>query len=179
MAAKPKSRRKTRKKTSKTRKKAKKVKSRKKAKKTRKPSKTRRTAKKRKKTRKTRKKTSRRTRGRKPVKRPKKPVKVAKGLKRLASGLVIPKRLPVRPRKMICVYGKSVNPKLITQASIEAYNKRRYTTHDFRASDFISDPRLHNLMVKIAILDRIEEEIVRIYPDVTVDRINSVTLVVR
>ncbi|MFH1403494.1 MAG: hypothetical protein ABIH11_04415 [Candidatus Altiarchaeota archaeon] len=110
----------------------------------------------------------------KPVKT--KPKKMSKGLKRLSSGIIVPERLPVKPRRIITIYGKSVDPKLVTRAAIEAYNKRRYTTHDFKASDFIHDPRLHNLMVQIAILDRVEEEVVRIYPDVRVDRVNSVTL---
>lgn len=92
---------------------------------------------------------------------------------------VLPKRLPVKPRKTVIVYGMRVEPEKITRAAIEAYNKKRYTVHDIKLIDYIPDPRFRNLMVKIAVLDRIEEEVLRIYSDAEAVRQNTVTLLVR
>lgn len=105
------------------------------------------------------------------------------GIKRRTMGgpreLVLPKRIPVESKSVIVVYGMKVDPEHITRAAVEAFNKRRYTVHDLRLTDYIPDPRFRNLMVKISVLDRIEEELLRIYPDANVIRPNTVTLMVR
>lgn len=77
------------------------------------------------------------------------------------------------------VYGMRIDGVHVTKAAAEAYGKRRYTVHDLRLMEFIPDPRFRNLMVKIALLDRIEEELTRMYPGVSVIRPNTVTLLVR
>ena len=94
-------------------------------------------------------------------------------------GIVLPKKLPVASRKIVVVYGMRLDPENITRAAIEAYNKKRYNVHDVRLTEHIEDPKFRNLMVKIAVLDRIEEEICRIYPSAEVLRPNTVTLIVR
>jgi hypothetical protein len=112
------------------------------------------------------------------VKRVKKPkVRVSKS--GVSDVIVLPKRLPVASRVVTVVYGMHVDPEIITRAAIEAYNKKRYTVHDVRLTDYIPDPKFRNLMVKIAVLDRIQEELLRIYPDAVVLRPNTITLMVR
>ncbi|MBD3388138.1 MAG: hypothetical protein GF414_04275 [Candidatus Altiarchaeales archaeon] len=143
-------------------------------KKTAKKSKTRvKTVKKAKVKRKPAKKVKKAEKARKPVKKPKKRARKPK------IEIILPKRLPVKPKKVVIVYGMNVNPEHITRAAIEAYNKRRYTVHDIKLSDYIPDPKFRNLMVKIAVLDRIEEELLRLYPNTDVIRPNTVTLMVR
>jgi len=91
----------------------------------------------------------------------------------LAGGSVVSKR------NALIVYGMRIDPEHITRAAQEAYNKRRYNIHDLRLTEYINDPKFRNLMVKIAVLDRIEEELVRLYPDSEVIRPNTVTLLIR
>jgi hypothetical protein len=111
----------------------------------------------------------------KKAKSSKKPVKkqVSKPKKRSYGGL------PAPARHMVIVYGMKMDPEQVAKAAVEAYNKRRYTVHDVRLTDHIEDPKFRNLMVKIAILDRIEEDIYRLYPEAEILRPNTVTLVVR
>jgi hypothetical protein len=97
----------------------------------------------------------------------------------LGNAIVFPKKLSVKPKSVIVVYGMRIEPEHIMKAAIEAYNKRRYTVHDIRMQEYVTDPKFRNLMVKIALLDRIEEEMLRIYPDTNIIRPNTVTLMVR
>jgi hypothetical protein len=92
--------------------------------------------------------------------------------------LILPKKLTVPPKPVIIVYGMRIDPENITRMAIEAYNKHRYTVHDLRLTECISDPKFRNLMVKIAVLDRVEEEILRLYPQAQVLRPNTVTVMV-
>ena len=108
-----------------------------------------------------------------------KPKRKVRRVHRKSVEIILPKKLPVKPRKVVIVYGMHVEPEKITRAAIEAYNRRRYSVHDIRLMDFIPDPKFRNLMVKIAVLDRIEEEMYRLYPDTEVIRPNTVTLMVR
>jgi hypothetical protein len=95
------------------------------------------------------------------------------------SQYVLPKRHNVESRKIIVVYGMRVDPEKVAAAAVEAYNRKRYTVHDIRLMEQIEDPKFRNLMVKIAVLDRIEEDVVRLYPDAEVLRPNTVTLIIR
>jgi hypothetical protein len=90
-----------------------------------------------------------------------------------------PSKPQVGFKRNIIVYGMKLDPEHITRAAVEAYNKRRYTVHDMKLTDYIPDPKFRNLMVKIAVLDRIEEEVLSRYPEATVIRPNTVTLMVR
>ncbi len=91
--------------------------------------------------------------------------------------IVMPKRISIKPPEVVIVYGMRLDTKKITYTAVEAYNKKRYTVHDIRLSEFdINDPKFKSLMVKIAVLDRIEEEVMRLYPDATISRTNTVTL---
>jgi hypothetical protein len=115
-------------------------------------------------------------------KKPKPAVKGRSGAARKKAGHVraaIQKKLPVDSRSIVIVYGMKLDPEIITRAAIDAYNKRRYTVHDIRLIEYIPDPKFRNLMVRIAVLDRIEEEVRRVYPDANVMRPNTVTLMVR
>jgi hypothetical protein len=85
----------------------------------------------------------------------------------------------VSKKRVVIVYGMRVDPEHITRAAHEAFNKRRYTVHDLRLTEYITDPKFRNLMVKIAVLDRIEEELLLVYPDSEIIRPNTVTLIVR
>jgi len=108
--------------------------------------------------------------GKKPIKKPSKPAKKAFTAHRAKVS---------SPSKYIVVYGMRIDGVHISKAAADAFGKRRYTVHDLRLMDFIPDPRFRNLMVKIALLDRIEEELTRMYPSVNVIRPNTVTLLVR
>ena len=88
-------------------------------------------------------------------------------------------RTMARGGKTIRIYGHEVEKNKVINAAIEAYNKKRYTTNEIQAQDYISNPQFHNLMIKIAILDRIEEELIRLYPDAEIERLNSVTITIR
>jgi hypothetical protein len=110
----------------------------------------------------------------------KKPKASKKSLKRANNIRVrLPRQVPVGARNFIVVYGMKLEPDIITRAAVEAFNKRRYTVHDIRLMEYIPDPKFRNLMVKIAVLDRIQEELLRMYPEVNVIRPNTVTLMVR
>lgn len=110
----------------------------------------------------------------------KKPKTSKKPLKRANKCRVrLPSQVPVGARNFIVVYGMKLEPDIITRAAVEAFNKRRYTVHDIRLMEYIPDPKFRNLMVKIAVLDRIQEELLRMYPEVNVIRPNTVTLMVR
>ena len=93
--------------------------------------------------------------------------------------IVLPRKLPIEPKKVVIVYGMRIDPEIVTRAAIEAYNKKRYTVHDIKLTEYIPDPKFRNLMVKIALLDRIEEELFRIYPNAAIIRPNTVTLMAR
>jgi hypothetical protein len=109
----------------------------------------------------------------------KKPKTVKNPLKRAKVRAPLPRLAPVGARSFIVVYGMKLEPDIITRAAVEAFNKRRYTVHDIRLMEYIPDPKFRNLMVKIAVLDRIQEELLRMYPEVNVIRPNTVTLMVR
>ncbi|MFH0863017.1 MAG: hypothetical protein V1875_08330 [Candidatus Altiarchaeota archaeon] len=85
----------------------------------------------------------------------------------------------VESKNITVVYGMRIESDIITRAAIEAFNKKRYTVHDVRLTEYIPDPKFRNLMVKIAVLDRIQEELVKLYPEANVIRPNTVTLMVR
>ena len=114
----------------------------------------------------------------------KKPVKkaVAKQVKKTANSrqkIVLPKRFQVSPKSVVIVYGMRIDERKILSAAVEAYNRKRYTVNDIRLSDYkVEDLKFKNLMVKIAVLDRIEEEILRVYPQAECKRPNTVTLLV-
>ena len=93
--------------------------------------------------------------------------------------IVFPKKLAVKPRDMIIVYGMRVDKDKVMRAAIEAYNKRKYTVNDIKLPEYgINDPKFRNLTLKIAVLDRIEEEIFRLYPDAEPKRPNTLTLLI-
>lgn len=115
-------------------------------------------------------------------KTPRKPSKSSKSRKKRGSSsrrLVLPSRSSAGLKNVTVVYGMNIDADHITRAAIEAYNKRRYTVHDVRLTEFIPDPKFRNLMVKVAVLDRIQEELVKLYPEANVIRPNTVTLMVR
>ncbi len=116
-------------------------------------------------------------------KQPKKQVKaVSKAVKAKTPAnveLVLPKKLSVKPQETLIVYGMEIDPKRVQYAAVEAYNKKRYVAEDIKLQEYcINNPKFHNLMVKIAVLDRIQEEMLRLYPAANVKRQNSITLTV-
>jgi hypothetical protein len=113
-------------------------------------------------------------------KKPKKAVHAKVGqFAHRAAPIVLPRKLPVESKKVVVVYGMRIDPEIITRAAIEAFNKKRYTVHDIKLTEYVPDPKFRNLMVKIALLDRIEEELFRLYPSAAIIRPNTVTLMAR
>lgn len=93
--------------------------------------------------------------------------------------LELPKKLAVKAKNNIIVFGMSIDTKKVQVAAIEAFNRKKLNIHDVKLSEYnVNDPKFNNLMVKIAVLDRIHEEIVRQYPNAKVSRPNTVTLIV-
>jgi len=88
-----------------------------------------------------------------------------------------PVKLVGHPSSMI-IFGVHVTEPKIRSAAIEAYRKRMYTTDDINAGEFFNDKSHDNLMVKIAILDRIQEMTKLLYPHTNVERKNKITLLV-
>jgi len=88
-----------------------------------------------------------------------------------------PVKLVGHPTSVI-VFGIEIAEPKIRSAAIDAYRKRVYTTDDIHALDFFGDKKHDNLMVKIAILDRIQEMVILLYPNVLVGRKNKITLCV-
>ncbi len=113
------------------------------------------------------------------IKKPAKHLPVENQARPPREKLVLPQKFQVNPKSVVVVYGMRIDERKILNSAVEAYNKRRYTVHDIKLSDYnVHDPKFKNLMVKIAVLDRIEEEILRIYPRSDVKRPNTVTLLI-
>jgi uncharacterized ubiquitin-like protein YukD len=114
----------------------------------------------------------------KPIKKAKTPKKKDKAKKQVNT-LVLPKKLAVKSPELMVVYGMQIEPKKVSYAAVEAYNKKKYNAEDIKLQDYcVTNPKFHNLMVKIAVLDRIHEEIKRLYPEANIKRLNSIQLLV-
>ncbi|MBM3309531.1 MAG: hypothetical protein FJY77_04685 [Candidatus Altiarchaeales archaeon] len=93
---------------------------------------------------------------------------------------VLKKLPPAKPldvgRQVFRVFGHPVDSKKIKNAAVEAYSKRTYTIDDIPVEHYIKENEWDNLMTKIGILDRIEEQLNLMYPHVDVVRKNRITL---
>jgi len=105
--------------------------------------------------------------------------KVSKKSKHRRRAVSTVSRRVVASRDVVVVYGMKIDQDHIIKAAQEAYARRRYTVHDIRLPEYVTDPKFRNLMVKISILDRIEEELNRRYPELSIIRPNTVTLMLR
>jgi hypothetical protein len=87
---------------------------------------------------------------------------------------ILKKLPPAKPGKTepqaFRIFGHNVEPRKIKDAAIEAYNKRCYTIDDINVDQFIRDKEWDNLITKIGVLDRIEEQLVLLYPHIDVVR---------
>lgn len=95
----------------------------------------------------------------------------------------VKKRVMMSPQKVtdmqiISVFGNRVKPSRIKTATRDAYQRGECTTEDIRLSNYIKNPTDHNLMVKISILDRIEEMAAQMYPQSEIIRKNKITLII-
>lgn len=88
-----------------------------------------------------------------------------------------PVKLVGHPTSMI-VFGMHITEPKVRAAAIEAYRKRLYTTDDINITEFLGDKTHDNLMVKIALLDRVHEMVKLLYPNNRVERKNKITLVI-
>jgi len=87
-----------------------------------------------------------------------------------------PKPRPTKGAEHAIVFGKTISLTKIKKAASDAARAREYTADDIHTRDYIRDRDYDNLMVRIAILDHIEEQVRTMYPDATVDRKNKLTL---
>lgn len=93
---------------------------------------------------------------------------------------VLKKLPPAKPlkldRQVMRVFGHEIDPRKVKAAAMEAYNKRGYCIDDIPVESFIKDGEWDNLMTKIGILDRIEEQLNLMYPHIDVVRKNKITI---
>jgi len=93
---------------------------------------------------------------------------------------VLKKLPPAKPQKtdrqVMRVFGHEINPKKIQAAAVEAYNKRCYSIDDIPVNYYIKESEWDNLITKIGILDRVEEQINIMYPHVDVVRKSKINL---
>ncbi|MFH0859594.1 MAG: hypothetical protein V1921_00165 [Candidatus Altiarchaeota archaeon] len=114
--------------------------------------------------------------------KPKKKIKLRARRSNKAGRRAARKRKPIKPEKaegmgIISVFGNRIKPSRIEKSVKDAYRKKEYTTDDIHLPEFIRDKTDHNLMVKIGILDHIEEMAAQMYPSLNVYRKNKITLV--
>jgi len=87
---------------------------------------------------------------------------------------ILKKLPPAKPGKTepqaFRIFGHNVEPRKIKDSAMEAYNKRCYTIDDINVDLFIRDKEWDNLITKIGILDRIEEQLILLYPHIDVVR---------
>ena len=93
---------------------------------------------------------------------------------------VLKKLPPAKPERVepqvVRIFGHKVDFRKIRDAAVEAYSKRAYTIDDIEVDQFIKEKEWDNLMTKIGILDRIEEQLIMMYPHIDVVRKNKITL---
>ncbi|MFH1788413.1 MAG: hypothetical protein ABH834_03425 [Candidatus Altiarchaeota archaeon] len=73
------------------------------------------------------------------------------------------------------IFGNKVPLRKIKDAAHDAYRIKKYTTDDIDTKDFIPCEE-GNLMIKIALLDHIEEQVKLHYPQAKIERKNKLTL---
>jgi hypothetical protein len=99
---------------------------------------------------------------------------------RVAPERVLKKLPPAKPMKVeqpvVRIFGHAVDSRKVRDSAVEAYGKRLYTIDDIAVDQFISEKEWDNLMTKIGILDRIEEQLIMLYPHIDVVRKNKITL---
>jgi len=111
----------------------------------------------------------------KPAKKPAKPKPKPKAAAKPAP----PPKPPTPKTPATLIFGERVKPARITDAAREAVRKRAYSTDDIHVSDYtLNTASNDNLMFKISILDRVQEEIEANHPEVTAERKNKITLAI-
>lgn len=89
----------------------------------------------------------------------------------------LPEAKPLKlDRQVVRVFGHKIDPARIRNAAVEAYSKRTYGIDDIQVENYIRDSEWDNLMTKIGILDRIEEQLNLMYPHIDVVRKNKISL---
>ncbi|MFH1125820.1 MAG: hypothetical protein V1703_01730 [Candidatus Altiarchaeota archaeon] len=93
---------------------------------------------------------------------------------------ILKKLPPAKPlktdRQVMRVFGHPVDPNKIKAAAVEAYNKRQYTIDDISVDNYIRESEWDNTMTKIGILDRVEEQLTLMYPQIDVVRKNKISI---
>lgn len=74
------------------------------------------------------------------------------------------------------VFGHRISLGKLQKASRDAVRRKTYTTDEIHVQDYIPDKKEDNLMVKIALLDHIEEQARLSHPDASITRKNKLTL---
>lgn len=76
------------------------------------------------------------------------------------------------------IFGNKVPLRKIKDAAHDAHRRKNYTTDDIHTKDFIPGEE-ENLMIKIALLDHIEEQVKLHYPKAKVERKNKLSLEIK
>jgi hypothetical protein len=77
---------------------------------------------------------------------------------------------------VVRVFGHKIDPNRVKNSAVEAYSRRSYGIDDIVVENFIRDSEWDNLMTKIGILDRIEEQLNLMYPHIDVVRKNKISI---
>ncbi|VVB51324.1 Uncharacterised protein [uncultured archaeon] len=87
--------------------------------------------------------------------------------------------VPITHPSDVVVMGEVVTPASIKSLTKEAKRKMRFTIDDVNIVDIIPHQDPNNLFVKIAVIDRVQEEAVKMFPKSAVRRLNKITLEIR
>ena len=88
------------------------------------------------------------------------------------------KKVREKGEETAIVFGYPISPKKIQDAASDAIRRREYTTDDIHLQDYIEKEN-ENLMIKIVLLDHVEEKIRQKHPNLNVERKNKLTIKVR
>jgi len=86
-----------------------------------------------------------------------------------------PKMAKEKGDKNAVVFGIKIPLHKLKDAAYDAYRMKSYTTDDIHVQEFLPHEE-ENLMIKIALLDHIEEQLRLNYPKAAVERKNKLTI---
>jgi hypothetical protein len=86
-----------------------------------------------------------------------------------------PKMIKEKGDKSAVVFGIKVPLHKLKDSAYDAYRMKTYTTDDIHVREFLLHEE-ENLMIKIALLDHIEEQVRLNYPKATIERKNKLAL---
>lgn len=87
----------------------------------------------------------------------------------------LPKKKKIKGKKVAVIFGNQVSLQKLKDAAYDAVQMKNYTTDDVHMNDYIPHED-DNLMIKIALLDHIEEQARENHPKSEITRKNKLTL---